>query len=129
MNTLYSQANMLLAEASQEKAKNIYQKLLKSDHEALDPNMKADILHNLGMIAESEEDVSAAIRFYREAIAINENRSATWLFLARIYLNRFEKNGDSADYQAGVFSVVQAEKSATTNYPVIGLLKKKYALS
>jgi tetratricopeptide (TPR) repeat protein len=88
---IYARANVYLAKGCFDLAEDLYLKLLnlleKESH--LNFNIHADILHNLGMLAEGRGNFDLAIDYYRQSVNLNHERSMTWLFLAKLYLNRF----------------------------------------
>ncbi len=128
-NQVYARANGYLAKGCMDLAENLYFKLLNSRDNGshLDVEIQADILHNLGMIAERRQNLDLAIEYYQQAVSVNQNRSMTWLFLAKSYLTRFEHKGNNKDLKAGFDAIHQAE-SDNPNYPVIRFLKQKFAV-
>jgi Tfp pilus assembly protein PilF len=92
----------------------------------LDVDIHADILHNLGMVAEKRRNDDLAIDYYQQAVDLNSGRSMTWLFLAKLHLNRFDRSGNNLDLKQGFYAIRQAEAN-NFHYPVIKFLKAKYA--
>lgn len=127
LELLYARANGYLANGSPGIAENLYHKILSLGETgvAIDPETEADVLHNLGMIAEERLNFDLAIDYYQKAVTLNKQRSMTWLFLAKLLLNRFERLQSKLDLKAGLEAVAQAEAN-NSHYPVIRLLKEKY---
>lgn len=128
LNSLYSKANAYLAKGCFDIAESLYRKLLnRSEIETgITREVRADIFHNLGMISEHRQNSDAAVYFYRQALRHNKQHSMTWLFLARVYLERYEKFGDIQDYQAGKKAVNKAAE-LKPEYPVVRILKARFA--
>jgi tetratricopeptide (TPR) repeat protein len=125
---IYAKANVYLANGCLDLAEGLYSKLLELQEKEnfLDKNIHADIFHNLGMLAEKRGNFDSAIEYYQQAVNLDSNRSMTWLFLAKLYLNRFDGSQNHHDLQIGLEAVRRAEASSS-QYPVIKILKKKYA--
>lgn len=127
-NLLYTKANVYLAKGCYDIAENLYRKLLNYDEieTGITRESRADIFHNLGMISERRQNWVDAIFFYKQALRNNKQHSMTWLFLARVYLERYEQSGDLKDYQAGKKALNKAAEHKP-EYPVIKILKERYA--
>ena len=125
---IYIRANGHLAKGCYDLAEELYWKLIALDDsgDKLNQEIYADILHNLGMIAEKRQDDDLAIHYYCQSVAKNSGRSHTWVFLAKSYFNRFEKSKDPNDRKAA-FAALQKAEAAPIEYPVIKILKEKYA--
>jgi len=126
--SIYIRANGHLARGCYDLAEELYCKLIRLDDsgDKLEPEIHADILHNLGMIAEKRHDYDLAIHYYGQSVVINSERSRTWVFLAKSYFNRFEKSGDLSDHKAA-FAALQKAEASPVNYPIIKILKEKYS--
>jgi len=127
-NLLYSKANVYLAKGCLDIAESLYHKVLnlsKSGAE-ITPELEVDILHNLGMLSERRHNPEAAIDFYQQALRSGKQHSMTWLFLARVYLERYEKLGDKRDHQAGFKALIKAAEFKP-EYPVVKILKERFA--
>jgi tetratricopeptide (TPR) repeat protein len=128
LNLLYTRANAYLAKGCLDLAEGLYFKLLdlQENGSYLEQNIHADILHNLGMVAEKRRNDDLAIDYYQQAVDLISERSMTWLFLAQLYLNRFDQSGNNSDLKQGFYAIRQAEAN-NFHYPVIKFLKAKYA--
>ncbi len=126
-NLLYSKANIYLAKGCLDIAESLYHKLLSLSEAGvkIKKELHADILHNLGMISERRHNLEAAIGFYQQALRNNKQHSMTWLFLAKIYLERYEELGEKQDYQAG-FKALNKAAEYKPEFPVVKLLKEKF---
>jgi tetratricopeptide (TPR) repeat protein len=129
-NLLYIKANAYLAKGRLDLAESLYLKLLLINEieDSLDLETHADIFHNLGMIAERRLKNDSAIDYYKKAVERNSKRSMTWIFLAKLYFTRYELTGNELDHKAGINALNSAEETNFT-YPIIGILKAKYAIS
>ncbi len=127
-NLLYAKANVYLARGCLDIAESLYHKVLSLSESGakITPELRADILHNLGMLSERRHNPEAAIDFYQQALRNDREHSMTWLFLARIYLERYEKLGDKQDYQAG-FRALNKAAELKPEYPVVKILKERFA--
>jgi tetratricopeptide (TPR) repeat protein len=127
-NLLYSKANVYLAKGCFDIAESLYCKLLNHNETEVEINreLKADIFHNLGMISERRQNWKSAVYFYRQALRSNKQHSMTWLFLARVYLERYEKLGEIQYYHAGKKALNKAAE-LRPEYPVIKILKERFA--
>jgi tetratricopeptide (TPR) repeat protein len=125
---IYAKANVYLANGCLDFAEGLYFKLLELQEKEnlLDMNIRADIFHNLGMLAEKRGNFDSAIEYYQRAVDLNSDRSMTWLFLAKLYLSRFDGSRNYRDLKIGLEAVRRAEASHS-QYPVIQILKNKYA--
>ncbi len=126
-NFLYTKANVYLAKGCFDIAESLYRKLLnRSQAEAgITSELRADIFHNLGMISERRQNWEAAVYFYRQALRSNKQHIMTWLFLARVYLERYEQSGDIQDYQAGKKALNKGAE-LKPEYPVVKILKARF---
>jgi tetratricopeptide (TPR) repeat protein len=126
---IYARANVYLAKGCLDLAEELYFKLinLQKSGSCLDFNIHADILHNLGMLAERRGNFDQAIDYYQQSVNLNRERSMTWLFLAKLYLNRYDCFGNKSDLEIGLDAIKWAEDNHN-QYPVIKVLKAKYAL-
>jgi hypothetical protein len=79
------------------------------------------------MLAERRRNFDLAIDYYQQAVDLNRKRSMTWLFLAKLHLNRFDHSGNNLDLNEGFYAIRQAEAN-NFDYPVIKFLKAKYAV-
>jgi len=127
---IYDKANYFLARGQSEPARQFYLKLItmKESGDLVNREIYADILHNLGMIAENNRQYDLAINYYRQVIAASSKHRMTWLFLARAYLDRFQREADPADLTSGGEAIKEAEK-AGLSFPALRYLKKKYRLA
>lgn len=125
---LYSKANVYLAKGCLDIAESLYHKVLNLSKSGskITPELQADILHNLGMLSERRHNLEAAIDFYQQALRNDRQHSMTWLFLARVYLERYEKLGDKQDHQAG-FKALNKAAELKPEYPVVKILKERFA--
>lgn len=124
---LYNKANLYLAKGCLDIAESLYHKVLNLGESGakITPELKADIMHNLGMIYERRNNLEAAVRFYRQAVRNDKHHRMTWLFLAKVYLERYEKLGDKQDYQAG-FRALNKAAELKPEYPVVKILKERF---
>jgi tetratricopeptide (TPR) repeat protein len=127
LGLVYARANVFLAKGCLDLAENLYFKLLDLQEYGsyLDVDTHADILHNLGMLEEKRHNNDLAINYYQQAVDLNRQHSMTWLFLAKLYLNRFDCSGNNLDLKEGFYAIRQAEAN-NLHYPVIKFLKEKY---
>lgn len=127
-NLLYTKANLYLAKGCFDIAESLYLKLInRSDVDyKITRELRSDIFHNLGMISERRQNWKDAVYFYRQALRNNKRHGMTWLFLARVYLERYEQSGDIQAYQAGKKALNKAAEHKP-EYPVIKILKERYA--
>jgi len=125
---LYTKANAYFAKGCLDIAESLYHKLLnRSEAETgISRQLRADIFHNLGMISEERRNLKDAVFFYRQALRNNKQHNMTWLFLAKIYLERYEQSGSLLDYQAGLKALHKAAE-ANPDYPVVKILKERFA--
>lgn len=127
---LYFKGNLLLSKNSYELAEKCYTRVLKLRKNGVEVSREitADIFHNLGMIAETKKDFDSAIGFYQQSLSENCHRSMTWLFLAKLFLERFESKQQDEDYRSGLDAIHQAELS-DINFPAIQFMKKRYQIA
>lgn len=125
---LYDKANVYLAKGCLDIADGLYHKVLNLSESGakITPELRADIMHNLGMISEHRHNLEAAINFYRQAVRNDKQHSMTWLFLAKAYLERYEKLGNIQDHQAGVKALNKAAE-LKPEYPAVKVLKEKFS--
>ena len=130
VHEIYTRANGYLAKGCLDFAERLYSRLLAiyTQGSPIDPDLLADILHNLGMIAQERQYGNLALSYYLQALEMNEERSMTWLFLAQIYFERFDESHHQADLSSGRTAVLKAE-AINGNYPIIKILKQKYAIN
>lgn len=124
---LYDKANVYLAKGCFDVAESLYRKILNRSEffeTGISHEMRADIFHNLGMISETRRNWDEAIYFYKQALG-DKQHGMTWLFLARIYLERYEQSGDIQDYQAGEKALNKAAE-IKPEYPVVKILKERF---
>lgn len=126
--SIYIRANAHLARGNFDLAEELYYKLITLDKngDRLDPKIYADILHNLGMIADKKQNIDLAIKYFRQSVMKNSERFLTWVFLAKLYFNRYERLGNPLDKKAA-FKALQRAEAAPLKYPIIKTLKEKYA--
>ncbi|NLW46637.1 MAG: tetratricopeptide repeat protein [Firmicutes bacterium] len=126
--SLYDKANLYFVKGCMDIAESLYHKVLNLSESGvkISPELKADILHNLGMISERRHNLRAAIKFYRQAVRNDKQHSMTWLFLAKVYLERYEKLGNKQDHQAG-FRALNKAAEFKPEYPVIRILKERFS--
>lgn len=127
-NELYTKANAYFAKGCLDVAESLYRKILElsSNGVRIKRDIRADVLHNLGMISERRHNLDGAISFYRQAVRSNKQHGMTWLFLARVYLERYEKLGEKQDYMAGLRALTRAAE-IEPQFPVVKILKEKFA--
>lgn len=127
-NLLYTKANAYLAKGCLDIAESLYHKLLNhSEAETgISRELRGNIFHNLGMISEERRNLKDALFFYRQALRNNKEHSMTWLFLAKIYLERYEQSGSPLDYQAGLKALHKVAE-VKPDYPVVKILKERFA--
>lgn len=125
---LYDKANVYLAKGCFDIAESLYRKILnRSEFESgISRELRADIFHNLGMIAKHRHNWEEAIYFYKQALGNNKGHGMTWLFLAKIYLERYEQSGNIQDYQAGKKALNKAAE-IKPGYPVVKILKERFS--
>ncbi len=126
-NFLYNKANVYLAKGCLDIAESLYHKLLNLNESGakITKELRADVLHNLGMISERRHNLEAAINFYQQAVENDKQHGMTWLFLAKAYLERYEKLGDKQDHQAGCRALNKAAEFKP-EYPVVKILKERF---
>lgn len=124
---LYDKANVYLAKGCFDIAESLYREILNRDEfeTEISHELRADIFHNLGMISEHRRNWEEAIYFYEQALGNNKGHGMTWLFLARIYLERYEQSGDIQDYQAGKKALNKAAE-IKPKFPAVKILKKRF---
>ncbi|MGE5604410.1 MAG: tetratricopeptide repeat protein [Bacteroidota bacterium] len=124
---LYTKANVYLAKGCFDIAESLYHKILnRSEVETgITRELRADIFHNLGMISEQRQNWDNAVYFYKQALRNNKQHGMTWLFLARVYLERYEQSGDIQDYQAGKRAINKAAEFKP-EYPIVKILKERF---
>lgn len=129
-NLLYKKANAYLAKGCLDIAESLYHKLLSGNETSvkIPQELRADILHNLGMISERRNNLDSAINFYQQALRNDKKHGMTWLFLAKVYLERYEKLGDKRDQQAG-FKALNKAAELKPEYPVVKILKARFVNS
>ena len=127
---LYLKGNCLLAKNKLDLSKRFYLRVLKLIKKGLPVNtaIYADTLHNLGMIAEQEQKHEAAIEYYQLAVTVNPQRSMTWIFLAKLYFERFQNLKHDEDYQLGINALNQAD-TGTVHFPAVKYLKNKFNIA
>ncbi len=130
MKRLYRQGNLFLAQRRPELAAKQYQKYLAFYHQGweAEPAVIADIYHNLGMIAEERQAIDEAIDCYQHALKHNAYHGMTWVFLAKLYLNRYEEEHRQSDRILGIEALKEAERYKT-GFPAVDFLKKRYAIA
>jgi tetratricopeptide (TPR) repeat protein len=129
-NRWYIRGNAFLAQHREVLAETCYHKILslKETGVLVPTNILADVLHNLGLIAEERQDAELAITYYSRALQEDENHRMTWLFLAKLYFERYEKKRCLTDYRSGMSALYYAE-TALHNFPAVRYLKRKYAIA
>ena len=127
-NLLYTKANVYLAKGCFDIAESLYLKMLSRSEvdDGITRELRADTFHNLGMISERRQNWKDAIYFYKQALRNNKRHGMTWLFLARVYLERYEQSGDIQDYQAGKKALNKAAEFKP-EYPVVKILRERFA--
>ena len=127
-NLLYTKANVYLAKGCIDIAESLYHRLLNQSEAEVGftRELRADVYHNLGMISEERRNLKDALFFYKQALRNNKQHSMTWLFLAKIYLERYEQSGSLLDHQAGLKALHKAAE-LKPEYPVVKVLKERYA--
>ncbi|HOP73506.1 MAG TPA: tetratricopeptide repeat protein [Bacillota bacterium] len=130
MKQLYRRGNLFLANGRPELAVKHYQKYLAFYHQGweAEPVVVADIYHNLGMIAEERQAIDEAIAYYEQALKYDAYHGMTWIFLAKLYLNRYEEQHRQSDRMMGVKALEEAER-CKTGFPAVNFLKKRYAIA
>lgn len=130
MKRLYMRGNLLLANHRPELAAKQYQKYLAFYHQGweAEPAVVADIYHNLGMIAEERQEIDNAIAYYQQALNLDAQHGMTWLFLAKLYLNRYEEEHRQSDRILGTKALEEAERYKS-GFPAVRFLKKRYAIA
>ncbi|HOJ76510.1 MAG TPA: tetratricopeptide repeat protein [Bacillota bacterium] len=128
--SFYKKGNLLLAKNNLELAEEYYQKIcaLKRSGLPIDAEMYADVLHNLGTIAESQGETAKAIALYKQAIETNPKRKMTWLFIAKLYLECFTQDRSMRSFKAALEAIKEFEKY-DPSYPALQYLKKKYNIA
>lgn len=127
---LYTRANAFFAQNQLELAEKLYNQILSRQKDRLETSLLenstvADIFHNLGMIAENRARLDEAIALYEKSVAVDTQRSASWLFLAKAYLDKYHLFHNPRDFYLGRKAIHWAEETGCA-YPVVGWLKKEY---
>lgn len=130
IHRIYIRANALLAGRHETLAAKSYQKLLalRAAGITVDSKILADVLHNLGMIAENNQETESAIIYYSRALQEDETHSMTWLFLAKLYMERYQREKRKTDYEQALNALVKAEVT-TKDFPAVQFLKQKFAIA
>ena len=126
----YQRGNLLIAKGKLNLAEKQYHKVvaLAKSGVSVNRDILSDVYHNLGMIAEENRNLEDAVNFYRASLHEKSERSMTWLFLARIYLERFDATKQLEDFHSGVRALVEAE-GLKSDLPVVKYLKYKYKIA